>query len=52
MLAKLRRFVFALVGFALTTTIYLSLTPEMSFIKDLHTKYGYWGSIALGIVVG
>ena len=52
MLAKLRRFVFALVGFALTTTIYLSLTPEMSFIKDLHTKYGYWGGIALGIVVG
>lgn len=44
MLAKLRRFVFALVGFALTTTIYLSLTPEMSFIKT------YIPSMVIGAV--
>ena len=51
MLAKLRRLVFAIVGFALTTTLYLSLSTELDFIKNLNSKYGVVGAVISGLVV-
>ena len=51
MINKLRRFIVALVGFALTTTLYISLMKPIKQLQFGNTTYGYIAGVAAGVVV-
>ena len=51
MINKLRRFIVALVGFALTTTLYISLMKPIKQLQFGNTTYGYIAVVAAGLVV-
>ena len=51
MINKLRRFIVAIVGFALTTTLYISLMKPIKQLQFGNTTYGYIAGVAAGILV-
>lgn len=52
MLRKLRRFLFAGIGFAIVTTLYLSLMQIFKEMQFGSQNYGYFAGIAVGLVIG
>lgn len=51
MINKLRRFIVALVGFALTTTLYISLMKPVKQLQFGNQTYGYIAGVSAGLIV-
>ncbi len=52
MLKKIRRFIFALLGFAITATLYISLMKPFASLQFGKKTYGYGIAIGIGLIVG
>lgn len=52
MISKIKRLLFALVGLAIATTLYISLMNPIVVLQFGNRSYGYIAGISLGIVVG
>ncbi len=52
MLRKIRRFFFALIGFAITATLYMSLMKPFVKLQFGNKTYGFGIAVGLGLLVG
>lgn len=52
MLKKIKRFLFALIGFAIATTLYISLMKPFGVLQFGNKTYGYFIGIGVGAVFG
>ena len=52
MLKKIKRFLFALIGFAIVTTLYISLMKPFEILQFGNKTYGYFAGIGVGALIG